>query len=432
MMRKLAAAIGAIMSLAGGARAATATLVHPPATPQLAGFNAERLKAIDGLMQREIDNGQIAGSVVLLVRHGKTIHFKAQGRRDLDSPDPMPRDALFRIRSETKPVTGVAMMMLFEEGLWQLDDPVTKYVPEFSNLKVIAGADAAGEPILEPIVRSPTMRELMTHTAGFAYGLAADGPADTAYLNAGVLTSSSAAEMVGKIATLPMVAQPGTRWRYSAATDIQGYIIEKLSGQTLAQFMDERIFKPLGMADTGFYVPPAKINRLAGFYDADPATGKLIRAPERGGDITVEPGLASGGGGLISTAQDFSRFCQMILNNGVYDGRRLLRPETVALMRANHLPESFMVTSNGTRASPLGTGVGFGLDWAVWMDPKATGAPVGAGTVSWGGSAGTWFWIDPANDLFFIGMIQRQGGTGGGLDAATRSLTYQALVEPGQ
>lgn len=432
MMRKLAAAIGAIMSLASGARAATATLAHPPATPQLAGFNAERLKAIDGLMQREIDNGQIAGSVVLLVRHGQTILFKAQGRRDLDSPDPMPRDALFRIRSETKPVTGVAMMMLFEQGLWKLDDPVTKYVPEFSNLQVIAGADAQGQPILEPIARSPTMRELMTHTAGFAYGLAADGPADTAYLNAGVLTSSSAAEMIGKIAVLPMVSQPGTRWRYSAATDIQGYIVEKLSGQTLARFMDERIFKPLGMTDTGFYVPPAKINRLAGFYDADPATGKLIRAPERGGDITVEPGLASGGGGLISTAGDFSRFCQMILNNGVYEGRRLLKPETVALMRANHLPESFMVTSNGTRASPLGTGVGFGLDWAVWMDPKATGAPVGAGTVSWGGSAGTWFWIDPTNDLFFVGMIQRQGGTGGGLDAATRSLTYQALVEPGQ
>jgi CubicO group peptidase (beta-lactamase class C family) len=430
-MRKLAAAIGAIMSLAGGARAAT-TVIHPTATPQMAGFNAERLKAIDGLMKREIDNGEIAGSVVLLVRHGKTVLFSAHGKRDLDSPDPMPRDALFRVRSETKPVTGVAMMMLYEQGLWDLEDPVTKYVPEFANLKVIAGADADGKPILEPISRSPTMRELMTHTAGFAYGLAADGPADTAYLDAGVLTSSSAAEMIGKIAGLPMVSQPGTRWRYSAATDIQGYIVEKLSGQTLAQFMAERIFQPLGMADTGFYVPPPKYGRLAGFYDADPATGKLIRAPERGGDITVEPGLASGGGGLISTAQDFGRFAQMILNGGELNGQRLLKRETVALMRANHLPPSFMVTSNGTRASPLGTGVGFGLDWAVWLDPQATGAPVGAGTVSWGGSAGTWFWIDPKNDLYFIGMIQRQGGTGGGLDAATRSLTYQALVDPAQ
>ena len=432
MMRKFAAAIGAIMSLAGGARAATTAVVHPGATPQLVGFNAERLKAIDSLMQREIDTGQIAGSVVLLVRHGKTVLYHAQGRRDLDSPDAMPRDALFRIRSETKPVTGVAMMMLYEQGLWSLDDPVTKYVPEFSNLKVIAGSDADGKPILEPISRSPTMRELMTHTAGFAYGLAADGPADTAYLDAGVLTSSSAAEMIGKIATLPMVSQPGVKWRYSAATDIQGYIVEKLSGQTLAQFMGERIFAPLGMTDTGFYVQPDKIGRLAGFYDADPATGKLIRAPERGGDITIEPGLASGGGGLISTARDLGRFAQMILNNGEYRGQRLLKPETVALMRANHLPESFMVTTNGTRASPLGTGVGFGLDWAVWMDPQATGAPVGPGTVSWGGSAGTWFWIDPKNDLYFIGMIQRQGGTGGGLDAATRSLTYQALVDPGQ
>ena len=432
-MRKFAAAIGAILSLAGAARAQTATLIRPPPpTPQMAGFNAERLRAIDALMQREIANGQIAGAVVMLVRHGKTVLFNAHGRRDLDSPDPMSRDALFRIRSETKPVTGVAMMMLYEQGLWGLDDPVTKFVPEFTNLKVIAGTDPAGQPILEPIVRSPTMRELMTHTAGFAYGLAADGPADTAYLNAGVLTSSSAAEMIGKIAGLPMAAQPGVKWRYSAATDIQGYIVEKLSGQTLAQFMSQRIFQPLGMVDTGFSVPPAKIGRLAGFYDADPATGKLIRAPERGGDITIEPGLASGGGGLISTAPDFGRFAQMILNNGELNGQRLLKPETVALMRANHLPDSFMVMSNGTRASPLGRGVGFGLDWAVWLDPKATGAPVGPGTVSWGGSAGTWFWIDPANDLFFIGMIQRQGGTGGGLDAATRSLTYQALVDPAQ
>ena len=161
-MRKLAAAVGVIMSLAGAARAQTAAVLHPAATPQMAGFNAERLRAIDALMQREIDTGQIAGSVVLLVRHGKTILFNAHGRRDLDSPDAMPRDALFRIRSETKPVTGVAMMILYEQGLWGLDDPVTKYVPEFSNLKVIAGTDAAGQPILEPISRSPTMRELMT------------------------------------------------------------------------------------------------------------------------------------------------------------------------------------------------------------------------------------------------------------------------------
>jgi CubicO group peptidase (beta-lactamase class C family) len=428
--RLLAGVLG--MVIASGAAAAQTRVAPEPAAKahERLGFSTDKIAALRGYMQKQVDAGEIAGAVTLLARHGQIVSLDTVGLADIATNAPMRLDTIFRIRSETKPVTGVAMMMLYEQGLWSLDDPVTKFVPQFERLQVVTGVDAAGNPVLEPASRPATMRELMTHTAGFAYGLAEDGPADTAYLRAGVLQSASLQEMVDRIATLPLVNQPGARWRYSAATDIQGYIVEKLSGMSLADFMATRIFQPIGMVDTGFYVPVEKRGRLATLYDADPATGKLVAAPERVADVTVPPGMASGGGGLYSTAQDYARFAQMILNRGELGGVRLLKPETVDLMRANHLPADFTVTSNGIRPSPLGEGVGFGFDFAVAVDPVLSHQPVGKGTVSWGGSGGSWFWIDPANDLFFIGMIQRLGGTGGGLDWTTRVLTYQALVDP--
>jgi CubicO group peptidase (beta-lactamase class C family) len=420
--------------------AATPVLALPKGKPQEGGFNAERLKRLDDHMQSMVDRGQIVGAVTVLARHGRVVQARAFGRRVLGG-DPMPMDAIFRIRSETKPVTGVAMMMLYEQGLWRLDDPISKYIPEFANLKVAKGVDEAGQPILAPVSRPPTMRELMTHTAGFAYGLANDpnSPADQAYFRAEVLQSSSLNDLVQKVSGLPMFAEPGQLWRYSVAADIQGYIVEKLSGQSLPVFMQERIFTPLGMKDTAFYVPEEKQGRLAALYDADPATGQLIPAVEGAWrDVSKPPAAPLGGGGLVSTAGDFSRFAQMILNKGELDGVRILKPETVALMTQNHLPEGFVVTTNGTtgvlapaaRPFPFAAGMGYGIDMAVAIDPAASGAPVGPGTVSWGGSAGTWFWIDPANDLFFVGMIQRLGGVGPGLDAQSRSLVYQAIERP--
>lgn len=419
---------------------ATPALALPKGKPEEAGFNIERLKRLDEHMQAMVDRGQIAGGVTVLARHGRVVHARAFGRRVLGG-DPMPMDAIFRIRSETKPVTGVAMMMLYEQGLWRLDDPISKYIPEFANLQVAKGVDEAGQPILAPVSRPPTMRELMTHTAGFAYGLANDpnSPADQAYFRAEVLQSSSLNDLVRKVSGLPLFAEPGQLWRYSVAADIQGYIVEKLSGQSLPVFMQERIFTPLGMKDTAFYVPEEKQGRLAALYDADPATGQLIPAVEGAWrDVSKPPAAPLGGGGLVSTAGDFSRFAQMILNKGELDGVRILKPETVALMTQNHLPEGFVVTTNGTtgvlapaaRPFPFAAGMGYGIDMAVAIDPAASGAPVGPGTVSWGGSAGTWFWIDPANDLFFVGMIQRLGGVGPGLDAQSRSLVYQAIERP--
>ena len=422
------------------ALAATPALALPKAKPEEAGFNAERLKKLDEHMQAMVASGQIAGGVTLLARHGRVVHAKTFGHRALGG-EPMPMDAIFRIRSETKPVTGVAMMILYEQGLWKLDDPISKHVPEFAGLRIVTGVDEAGQPVLSPISRQPTMRELMTHTAGFAYGLADDpgSLADQAYYRAGVLQSASLTDLVQKVSALPMFAEPGQLWRYSVAADIQGYIVEKLSGQSLPVFMQERIFAPLGMKDTAFYVPEQKQARLAALYDGDPSTGQLIPAVEGAWrDVSRPPAAPLGGGGLVSTAGDFARFAQMILNKGVLDGVRILKPETVALMTQNHLPAGFVVTTNGTtgvlkpgpKPFPFAAGMGYGLDLAVAIDPAASGAPVGPGTVSWGGSAGTWFWIDPANNLFFVGMIQRLGGVGPGLDAQSRALVYQALERP--
>lgn len=433
--------VGALAGLLG------LTAAHPGAAgalprvkPEAAGFSSEKLKRVDETLQRLVDQGQVAGGVTLLARHGKVVSHKTFGRRVLEHSEPMPADAIFRIRSETKPVTGVAMLILYDEGRWKLDDPITKYIPEFETLRIATGVDATGRPVLSPISRPPTMRELMTHTAGFAYGIADDpsSVADQAYYRAGVLQADSLHAMVTKIAGLPMYAQPGTLWRYSVAADIQGLIIERLSGQSLPAFMQQRIFRPLKMVDTGFWVPAEKLDRLAAVYDADPS-GKLTPAVEGGWrDVTRPPAAPSGGGGLLSTAGDFARFAQMILNGGQLDGARILRPETVALMRLNHLPPSFQVTTDGTanvlkpgqKPFPFAAGMGYGLDVAVAVDPAASGAPVGPGTISWGGSAGTWFWIDPANDLFFVGMIQRLGGVGPGLDAETRKWVYQALERP--
>jgi len=441
LLRKTAGALAALLGLTAAGAALAAPPLPRAAKPEAVGFSSEKLKRLDETLQTLVDQGQIVGGVTLLGRHGRVVQMKAFGKRSLETGEAMPADAIFRIRSETKPVTGVAMLILYQEGKWKLDDPVTKYLPELANLRVASGVDAEGRPILAPVSRPPTMRELMTHTAGFAYGLADDpgSVADQAYYKAGVLQSDSLEHMVQKVAMLPMYAQPGTLWRYSVAADIQGYVVEKLSGQPLPVFMEERIFRPLGMKDTAFWAPPEKLSRLAALYDGDPATGKLIPAVEGPWrDVTRPPAAPSGGGGLLSTAGDFARFAQMILNGGELGGVRILEPQSVALMRLNHLPASFQVTTNGTagvlrpdqKPFPFGAGMGYGLDVAVAVEPHLSGAPVGPGTISWGGSAGTWFWIDPVNDLFFIGMIQRLGGVGSGLDATTRTVVYQALEKP--
>jgi CubicO group peptidase (beta-lactamase class C family) len=279
------------------------------------------------------------------------------------------------------------------------------------------------------------MREIMSHTAGFGYGLGDEHPVDKLYREKQVLASTGLKQMIDRTATIPLMFQPGTNWSYSSAVDIQGYIVEKLTGQTLGQFMEQRIFKPLKMNDTAFSTGSAKANRLAEVYVFDKEKGKIVVPKELFGgqmpDYTKPPAMESGGGGLVSTTMDYARFSQMILNKGELDGVRLLSPASVELMGTNVIPKDVLLNTNGTSGSRFNEAVGFGLDFMVVKDARAAGTLQGDGTMSWGGAAGTWFWVDLTNDVIFVGMIQRLGGSGGDdLGTQARTLTYQALTHP--
>jgi CubicO group peptidase (beta-lactamase class C family) len=432
--RSLASAV-AVATILSAPAAQAAPRKAVAGAPEAVGFDAARLKRLDEAMAKVVADGRVSGMTTLLVRHGQVVDFKTYGKKDLATGAPMEKDTIFRIYSMTKPITGVAMMILFEEGRWKLDDPVTKFIPEFKNLRVMTGVDDKGNMITVPAERPPTMREIMSHTAGFGYGLGDKHPVDRMFREKRVLGSTGLNEMVTRVADIPLMFQPGTAWSYSVSVDIQGAIVERLTGKTLGAFMDERIFKPLKMVDSGFYVPANKIDRLAALYMTDPKTYKNVPATALFGnsppDYTKAPVMESGGGGLVSTTSDYGRFSQMLLNGGELDGVRVLSPASVELMGTNVIPKSVLVTTNGTSGSRFNEAVGFGLDFMVDVDPRAAGNLEGKNTMSWGGAAGTWFWVDPTNDLYFIGMVQRLGGTGGeDLGTAARTLTYQALVDP--
>jgi CubicO group peptidase (beta-lactamase class C family) len=390
------------------------------APPESVGISAERLRRIDAAMARLVDEKQVAGLVTLLERHGKIVHFNAVGRQDVRKPDPVQKDSIFRIYSMTKPVTGVAMMMLYEEGKWRLDDPVSRYVPEFAKLKVYTGKNEDGSPKLEDAKRSMTMRELMTHTGGLGYVLNANNPVDKMIIDGKVLNSrASLQDMIAGLAKIPLLAQPGTRWSYSIGVDVQGYLVEKFSGQTFADFLRTRIFAPLGMKDTAFYVPKEKLARFALVHTG---AGPALAVDENRPDPTEIPVGASGGGGLFSTAADYARFCEMLLQGGQLNGVRLLAPRTVEMMRTNH------VNPDPLKTMPPGTG--WGMDFQVVTDAAAAGDSVSNGTFSWFGIAGTWFWIDPVEDLAFVGMVQHQSlATTRAIHGLSRSLVYQAVME---
>jgi CubicO group peptidase (beta-lactamase class C family) len=395
------------------------------------GFSSERLERLHAVMQRQVDEKQLPGIVTILARHGKAVEEKTYGKKDIASGAVMTRDTIFRIYSMTKPVTGVAMMILYEEGKWHPSDPVSKYIPEFAHLKVFKGVDESGNMILEEPVHPPTMSQLMTHTAGFTYGFFGNTPVDKLYRSERVLESQSLQEMIDKLAKMPLLYQPGTRWVYSVSMDIQGYLVEKLSGQSLPDFMQKHIFEPLGMKDSGFYVSKEKRNRFATSY-SEKANGELVSGAMADGlptDYAAPPSMASGGGGMVSTAQDYLRFAQMLLNGGELDGVRILGPETVKLMTSNHIDERLETGD----FPPLGPqpGLGWGYDCAVYHDPRRTDEIVGKGTFFWVGAADTWFWVDPTNDIVFIGMTQRLlGPHWPNVENLTHAPVYQALLQP--
>jgi CubicO group peptidase (beta-lactamase class C family) len=428
-VRLMLVLIAALVALAVGGGPGSAVLAKPGrdlavASPESVGVSSERLKRLDAGMQGLVTDGKLAGAVTLLTRRGKTVHVGVHGVKDIRSGAPMTRDAIFRIYSMTKPVTGVAMLMLYEEGKWRLEDPVSRFIPEFGKLTVWVGENPDGTPKTEPARRSMTMRELMTHTGGLAYGLVGSHAVDKLYLKAGILDPRKPLQsLVDDIAALPLVAQPGTRWSYSAAVDVQGYLVEKLSGQSFADFLRTRLFEPLKMTDTGFFVPKEKLSRLALVHGED-ASGKLTPPDDSRGDPAQAPVAAFGGHGLFSTAADYARFCEMILGGGELGGTRVLAPRTVEMWRTNHLPADALKT--------VRAGSGWGLGPQVVMDAAAFGEPYSDGAANWWGIGGTWFWIDPSRDFAFVGMIQHSGRTLLGvtqIHGLSRNLVYQSILE---
>jgi CubicO group peptidase (beta-lactamase class C family) len=397
----------------------------PSARPEEVGLSGERLERVGELVERHIEAGSFTGAVTLVARDGHIAHLEAQGLMNLERDQPMVEDGIFRIMSMTKPIVGVAMMMLYEEGYFSLQDPVALHIPELADLKVFAGVDESGEMILETPARQPTIEDLMRHTAGFTYGLFGNTPVDQLYNRSLLLgPNRNQQSFIDTLATLPLLAEPGETFIYSVATDVQGYLIEKWTGMEVGEFLRERIFEPLGMVDTAFYVPAEKASRLARqIYEYGP-NGELVPSAALLGDYSTPPGLPSGGGGLVSTASDYMRFARMLLNGGELDGERILSPDTVAFMHQNHAPTT---AAEGT--VQLGPGMGFGMDVAVFVDPAAAQVPVGAGTYWWAGAGGTWFWIDPVNDLAFVGMAQNDYFDIVDIPGLTQQWVYQGISD---
>jgi CubicO group peptidase (beta-lactamase class C family) len=401
------------------------------AKPEYLGFSIERLENLHKLIQGEVDSQQLAGAITILARHGKIVDYRTYGMRDFATGTAMTRDTIFRDYSMTKPVTGVAMMILYEEGKWLPSDPIAKYIPEFAHLKVFKGVDSDGKMILVDPDHAPTMRELMSHSAGFSYGNGTS-PVDAMYKDLKPMSSANLQEMIDKLAKIPLNYQPGKGWTYSLSMDIEGYIVEKLSGQSLPDFMHDHIFVPLGMKDAGFFVPADKRSRFATNYRD--AQGTLLPTQKESGaptDYTTQPPLPSGGGGLVSTADDYYRFAQMLGNGGQLDGKRVLAPATVKLMTSNHLPANLLTGEFGIGMHIMRPGFGYGFNCAVVFDPPEANLSDGKGTFFWDGAAGTWFWVDPTNDIVFVGMIQRMSSPDNhALLYRTHAAVYSALVDP--
>jgi CubicO group peptidase (beta-lactamase class C family) len=406
-----------------------------PVKPESVGFDSARLGRLHTLMQSAVDRCQVHGVVTILARHGKVVDYKAYGWQDFETKKPMALDTIFRDYSMTKPITAVAMLILYEQGKWLPSDPIAKYIPEFKTLKVYAGTDAAGKMILAEPDHAPTISELMSHTAGFTYGFFGDSPVDKLYGEADLFASANLQEFIEKLSKIPLTYQPGHGWTYSVSMDVEGYLVEKLSGQSLPDFYRDHIYQPLGMRDAGFFVPAEKHARFATNYSVDSATGKLTTTPAptaANRDFDIQPTMPSGGGGQVSTAEDYYRFAQMLANGGQLEGKRILAPATVRLMGSNHVPLELLDGKHGIGAQTLRPGFGYGYNCAVVFDPPTANLPEGKGTFFWDGAAGTWFWIDPTNDVVFVGMIQRMGGsaTTENLQYESRSVVYGALTDP--
>ncbi len=396
----------------------------PRTDPGSVGVSADRLDRINQVFQRHIDEGRIAGVTTLVARYGQVVHYDAIGNRDAETSDAMKPDSIFRIYSMTKPITSVAAMMLLEQGQFLLTDPVSMYLPELAGVEVLTETRDAdtGEVTYStvPANREITIQDLFRHTSGFVYGVSPSSELDKRYFEAGVLLeATNLQETVEKLGELPLLFQPGTRWNYGVNTDVLARLVEVVSGQRFDTFLKQQIFEPLAMVDTHFELPESKRDRLAQLYTRQSET-KLIPDPDSTRSYMGKPGYYSGGAGLMSTAADYWRFCQMLLNGGELDGHRLLSPKSVELMSMDHLGEV-------PGGFPWAGGSGFGLGFQVILDPGAFGHSVSQGLYSWGGAAGTGFWIDKEEQLIGVFMIQILPHGGLNYSSQYRNLVYQSL-----
>jgi CubicO group peptidase (beta-lactamase class C family) len=429
-MRRLAAAVF-LLVLAAAAPAAAQGL--PRARPHELGLDSARLSAIGPLLRDAVERGEVAGAVTLVARHGRLAAIDSAGYRNLERRTPIGATTLFRIASMTKPLTSVAAMILVEEGRLGLGDPVARYIPAFAEMSVRLPGDSASTPGRSTPARRPiTILDLLTHRSGLTYGFLDEGPVGDAYRAAGVSDGlppreEGIAATIDRLAALPLVAQPGTRFQYGLSVDVLGRIIEIVSGQSLADFLDERLFRPLGMVETRFYVPESEGERLATPYAWNGRRLRPMQAAERFGRLLLagegyrgSRAYFSGGSGLVSTAGDYARFLQMILNGGELDGVRVLGPKTVELISTDAL---------GAGAHPLGPGAGFGLGFQVIVELGPSGEPGSVGTLSWSGIYGTMFWADPEEQMIGIVMLQRFPTAGLDVAERFRAITYGAVVD---
>jgi CubicO group peptidase (beta-lactamase class C family) len=394
----------------------------PRALPADVGLSPEKLEKVKAAVQTAVDQKQTAGVIVAIARRGKLALLETFGKSDIAADKPMRPDAIFRIYSMTKPIVTVAAMQLVEEGKIKLDDPVSKYVPEFKDLRVHAGTGDA----TVAAKREVTIRDLMRHTSGLTYGAFDTTPVDLLYRQANVLDrGDTLTAFVGKLGKLPLLYQPGTHFQYSVSTDVLGHLIEVVSGQPLDDCLQARVFRPLDMRDTGFFVPADKLDRLAVNFGPDDKGGlKVIDAPLTS-PYRARPKFLSGGGGLVSTSRDYLRFCQMMLSEGELEGKRLLQAETVRQMTVNQLPAEALPMKLG--ALPL-DGMGFGLGFSVRMAPTATVPAKSLGEFGWGGAASTHFWICPKQELVVV-ILQQYMPMTPRLEVALKPLIYEAIVD---
>ena len=362
------------------------------------------MPAVDAALKPLVESGQLPGLAVVVLKDGKRVHELVAGKRNLASGAPVELNTLFHIYSMTKPVTAVAMMVLYEQGKWKPEDPISKILPEFKNVKVFKGLDAAGKPILEQPKTPPTIAQLMTHTAGFTRGTPLSSYVDQLYK--GILSgATSPKDWTKRLASLPLAYEPGTQWRYSVSMDVEGRIIERVSSMSLPDFMRKYIFQPLKMNDTGFYVPPEKAERLSKIYYGTKAG--LVEVPSILGSALKPPVIPSGGGGLVSTAGDYARFAQMLLNDGELEGVRVLKPGSVQAIMTSHIAPEIVNGGFGVGLQWIRPGYEYGYSGVVVTDPALAKVNLGKGSYLWDGAAGSWFWVDPENRIVFVGMIQR-------------------------